>query len=222
MSACPVCAADVRPSAKFCGKCGARVAVATPAGAALPPPVPESPDLKPAAEAAPETAARPPAGAPKRSVPRIPAITSKSRAKLRLQAMTSMDPPAVLDVVRASGGPGKGGGVSLLTTGISNLSAGVHVETETDTKLGLSITSGKRLVELCTFSAEVMRSDGATSLRVGGMETYKTVQTKAYGLVPAGPKRIMGYDPYRHFLEEIAARLLDADPAATIDFVVTD
>ena len=222
MSACPVCAADVRPSAKFCGKCGARAAVAAPAVATPPPHVQESPDPKPVMVAAPETVVSPSAGAPKRSVPRIPALTSKSRSKLRLQATTSMDPSAVLDVVRASSGTGKGGGVSLLTTGIANLSAGVHVETETDTKLGLSITSGKRLVELCTFSAEATRSDGATSLRVGGLETYKTVQTKAYGLVPAGPKRIMGYDPYRNFLQETAARLLDADPRATIDFVVPD
>lgn len=225
MPACPVCAADVRPAAKFCGKCGASVAgvpSAAPVMAAASPPV-QSGDQRHAVESASAASVAPSAPAvPRRSAPRIPAVTSKSRAKLRLQAATSMEPAAVLDIVRDSSGTGKGGGVSLLTTGIANVSAGVHIETESETKLGLSITSGKRLIELCTFSAEVTRSGGVTSLRVGGLETYKTLQTKMYGFVPAGPKRIMGYDPYRHFLEETAARLVEADPAATIDFLVPD
>lgn len=162
----------------------------------------------------------PPAG--RRAAPRLPAVTARGRSKLRLQVTTSLAPSAALDAVRAATGTGKGGGISLLTTGIVNLSAGVHVETESATRLGLSITSGKRLVELCTFSAEVTRSGVATSLRVGGLETYKTLQTKVYGLVPAGPKRIMGYDPYRRFLEEAAARVLDADPGAAVEFVIPD
>jgi hypothetical protein len=230
MATCSACASELRPAAKFCGKCGVPVAVMgrtagqSPVAAQIAAPAfPPAPSMVPVA--APETPMAPASAAAvparRRAAPHLPAVTAKGRSKLRLQVTTSLAPAAALDAVRAATGAGKGGGVSLLTTGIVNLSAGVHVETESPTRLGLSITSGKRLVELCTFSAEVTQSGEATSLRVGGLETYKTLQTKTYG-VPVGPKRIMGYDPYRRFLEEAAAKVLDGDPGAAVEFVVPD
>jgi hypothetical protein len=116
----------------------------------------------------------------------------------------------------------KGGGASLLTTGVQNLGAQAHVEQERPDGLALSITSGKRLVELCTFSASVEASNGYTSLRVGGLETYKTSQSRLFYLIPTGPKSIAGFSPYKRFLDSVAAELRVEDSAADISIGVPD
>jgi len=142
---------------------------------------------------------------------------AKTRAQLALNATTRMRPDAVLDLVRAAAGEVRGGGASLLTTGLQNLGAQVHIERESPGALGLSITSGRRLVELCTFSAQAADAgEGVTTVRVGGLETYRTTQTKMYGFIPVGPKMIAGYDPYKRFLEHIANALAKADPQAQV------
>jgi hypothetical protein len=142
------------------------------------------------------------------------AITAKSRAQVALHATTTLDPETALGIVKQAAGNVKGGGKSLLTSGIANLGAGIHVEAENPDQLALSITSGKRLVELCTFSAAVSTSDGRTTLRVGGLESYKTAQPRVAGFIPSGPKSILGYDPYRRYLDAINRELLAKDPSA--------
>jgi len=144
--------------------------------------------------------------------------SAKSRAQLRLAATTVLSPPDVLNVVRQAAGAVKGGGASLLTSGLQNLGAQVNVERESPDRLALSITSGKRIFELCTFSARVAGSstDGKTRLHVGGLETYKTNQTRLYMLIPLGPKQIAGYDPYKRFLSAVASALSERDPSAQI------
>ena len=144
-------------------------------------------------------------------------MTAKSRASVTLSATTGLEPAAALDVIKRAANKVKGGGKSLLTTGLMNLGAEVHVEESHDGWLGLSITSGKRLIELCTFRARASSSDGAkTRLTVGGLDRYKTSQSAFLGLIPTGPKKIPGYDPYRRFLDQVAADLRAADNAATI------
>jgi hypothetical protein len=144
------------------------------------------------------------------------AITAKSRAQVALQATTTLDAETTLGLVKQATGNVKGGGKSLLTSGIANLGAGIHVEAEKPDQLGLSITSGKRVVELCTFSATVNSSDGRTSLRVGGLEHYKTSQPRVAGFIPSGPKSILGYDPYRRYLDAVKRELLARDPSAEV------
>ena len=146
------------------------------------------------------------------------AMSAKSRARLRLDATTALPPPDVLDAVRQAIGAVKGGGASLLTSGLQNLGAQVNVERESPNHLALSITSGKRIFELCTFSARVAatNTDGKTRLQIGGLETYKTNQTRLYMVIPLGPKRIAGYDPYKRFLDAVASVLNQRDPAAQI------
>jgi hypothetical protein len=143
-------------------------------------------------------------------------ITSKTRSKVALYATTSLDPAASLALVKQAAEQVKGGGKSLLTSGVANVGATIHVEGEDAESLALSITSGKRLVELCTFSAQATPSNGTTSLRVGGLDRYKTVQSRLFHLIPTGPKRILGYDPYRRFLDTVRAALAVADPSATV------
>ena len=144
------------------------------------------------------------------------AMTAMVRAGTALRATTTLEPAAVLALVRRATGAVKGGGASLLTSGVQNLGAQAHVEHERPDWLTLSITSGKRLVELCTFSASVDVRNGRTSLRVGGLETYKTSQSRLFYLIPTGPKSIAGFSPYKRFLDQVAAELRANDTGAEI------
>jgi hypothetical protein len=150
------------------------------------------------------------------------AITAKSRAQLRLEAITTMPPASALAAVKEATGDVKGGGASLLTSGLQNLGAQVHVERESAERLDLSINSGKRIVELCTFSARlaVPRHDGKVVLHVGGLETYKTSQSKFMGLIPTGPKSVAGMAPYKHFLDAVSERIRQQDPGAEVTISV--
>ena len=145
-------------------------------------------------------------------------LSSKARARVRLAATTVLPPSDALNAVHQAAGSVKGGGASLLTSGLQNIGAQVNVERKSPDRLALSITSGKRLFELCTFSAQVAGpgSDGKTRLRVGGLETYKTNQTRLYMVIPIGPKEIAGYDPYMRFLNAVASVLNERDPSAQV------
>jgi hypothetical protein len=144
------------------------------------------------------------------------AITAKNRSQLALRATTTLSIQDALDLVRTAAQEVRGGGASLLTSGVQNLGAQVHVEKESANALALSITSGKRLVELCTFSADATEDgEGRTALRVGGLETYRTSQP-TYAFIPVGPKSIAGYDPYKRFLNHVANALSAADPQASV------
>ena len=150
------------------------------------------------------------------------AVTAKTRAQLALQARTVLPAKETLALVRAATNAVRGGGASLLTSGVQNIGAQVHVEAVSDNRMNLSITSGKRLIELCTFSAEAFRGDdGVTNLRVGGLESYRTNQP-TYMFIPVGPKSIAGYDPYKRFLNHIANALADADSQATVSVRTPD
>ncbi len=143
-------------------------------------------------------------------------ITAKSRAQLALRAETKLSVKEMLDLVRAATGTVRGGGTSLLTSGLQNIGAQVHIDVESNNRLGLSITSGKRLIELCRFSAEAIQDgQGVTNLRVGGLESYRTSQP-TYMFIPVGPKSIAGLDPYKRLLNNIADALAKADPQATV------
>lgn len=146
------------------------------------------------------------------------AASAKIRAQLRLAATTALPLQDVFNIVRQAAGTVKGGGASLLTSGLQNLGAQVNIERESANRLAMSITSGKRIFELCTFSARGASSgaNDKTRLYIGGLETYKTNQSKLYGIIPLGPKRIAGYDPYQRFLNAVATALSERDPSAQI------
>lgn len=151
------------------------------------------------------------------------AITAKSRARLRLDATTKLPPAEVLRILKATATDVKGGGLSLLTSGVQNLGARVNIETEEAGRLGISITSGKRIVELCTFSATaVVNAAGQTVVRIGGLETYKTSQEKFLAIVPMGPKSIAGIAPYKALLEAVRRAILAEDADAVITVAVPE
>ncbi|MGH2831428.1 MAG: hypothetical protein ACRDK2_01525 [Solirubrobacteraceae bacterium] len=144
------------------------------------------------------------------------AITAKARAKTTLRATTKLEPSAVMDLIKQATGAVKGGGASLLTSGLQNLGAEVHIEQEGEAWLRLSITSGKRVVELCTFSASVVAENGQTKLRVGGLETYKTNQPRLFYVIPTGPKTIAGFSPYKRFLDHLATEVRAKDSKGSV------
>ena len=150
------------------------------------------------------------------------ALTAKSRAQLRLEAITTLPPTSALGAVKEATKAVKGGGTSLLTSGLQNLGAQVHVEREGPERLDLSINSGKRIVELCTFSARVSgpREDGKVLVHVGGLATYKTSQSRLFGLIPTGPKSIAGMAPYKQFLDAVGQRIRSEDPSAEVTISV--
>lgn len=145
-------------------------------------------------------------------------MSAKTRAQLRLEATTTMNADDALKAVKIAATRVKGGGASLLTTGLQNAGAQVNVEREDNGHLAMSITSGRRIVELCTFSAAASSANGATSLTVGGLQTYKTTQSTVF-FIPVGPKMIAGYAPYKRFLEEVSAELHAADGAAAVSII---
>ncbi len=143
-------------------------------------------------------------------------ITAKQRAMTALHAITSLSHADAITAIKRAAGAVKGGGASLLTTGVANIGAQVNIMREQNNTLKFSLTSGKQLVELCTFTAEVKDDGGKRTVRVGGLDTYKTQQRKLWFLIPVGPKQIYGMAPYKKFLDAVAAELTTSDPNASI------
>lgn len=145
------------------------------------------------------------------------AITAKQRSRTALRGDTLLSGPDVLSLVKTASSGVKGGGASLLTTGLRNIGAQVNLESESRTTLHLSLSSGKRLVDLCSFTAAV-GSDGAgrTTVRIGGLDAYRTQQQKFLYLIPVGPKQILGMAPYKRFLQLAAELITEADPSARL------
>jgi hypothetical protein len=148
------------------------------------------------------------------------AITHRQRAKTAVWARLAIGPADALDLVRSAASTVKGGGASLLTTGIRNLGAQIVVESASDQELNMCVQSAQGLVDLCRFAVEARRHGERTVLRVGGLSSYGTTGTrlKILGIpvAPLSPKGIHGFDPYRRFLDEVAVLLQRADPSAEV------
>ena len=143
-------------------------------------------------------------------------MSAAERASLALRGRVGLGPERVGEIIRQSCSQVKGGGASLLTTGAQNIGAQINIERDAENLLELSITSGKRIVELCTFTARFTAGGEATSVIIGGLDTYKTTQSLLLGFIPVGPKMIAGMAPYKRFLAVVKDGLLQADPVATV------
>jgi len=147
------------------------------------------------------------------------ALGSKHRAGIGLRAQTVLAPDDVADLVRELCVEVKGGGKSLLTTGVWNVGANLVVQGGGRSYM-VSIQSGGILKgnELCRFPVKVLERATGCELVIGGLAKYRTHQLKVFYVAPISPKRIEGFDPYRRFLDVVAAELLarDASAAATI------
>ena len=220
---CEQCGHQVALTARFCGNCGS---AQLPEDAEFVPAAAESGGDAVPANSMPERPSPDGGGNPDQGNSRV-AVTAKARARLALRARTNLAPVATLELVAGAATSVKGGGMSLVTGGLiggvygaANIGAQVNVEARSEKSLALSITSGKRLVELCTFSASVDTDGTHTILRIGGLETYKTDQSRMYGLVPVTPKTILGFSPYKRYLDVVAEMLLSKDPTAQVSIAV--
>jgi hypothetical protein len=97
----------------------------------------------------------------------------------------------------------------------------LEIQSANDRGLAMAIRSPVAVKKLAgpgqCFTAEAGTGDDSrTSVRVGGLEQYKTNQSAFLGFIPIGPKRISGYRTYSHFLDEVAAELRRADPSASV------
>lgn len=138
------------------------------------------------------------------------AITASSRARTALHASTVLNPAEALEIVKQAAEQVKEHGV------ISKAEVRVRVRAEQPGHLALMIGAKAGKKSMVTFTAEAESVEGGTAVRVGGLETYKTFQTKALGLIPSGPASILGFGLYKKFLREVASRLKSQDPTATV------
>jgi hypothetical protein len=144
-------------------------------------------------------------------------LTAKNRASLHLEGTTAVPKELVMDLLEVTASTVKGGGASLLTSGVLNIGAHINIVDSNDGGFEFAMNSGKDMVELCTFGAKIStNADGKTVMRIGGLDTYKTVQSKMYGFIPAGPKMIHGMDPYKRYLNAILEELTSKDPEADL------
>jgi len=143
------------------------------------------------------------------------AITAKSRALTALQATTALKPADTLAIVKQAAEAITETGIGRKDGKLSKTEVRVRVRGEQDGRLELMIGSEHTTSPGITFSAEAVPADDDVALRVGGLETYRTFQTKTFGLIPTGPATILHFGLYKRFLKEAARRLEAADPSAT-------
>jgi len=54
------------------------------------------------------------------------------------------------------------------------------------------------------------------NLKIGGFDRYSTKQEKLLLLIPLGPKRIVGFGPYKKLLDLVMAEIQQRDPTASL------
>lgn len=80
----------------------------------------------------------------------------------------------------------------------------------------LLVTSGKRLVELRSFSAMTEEEAGEhTQLRLGGLATYKTSQPRVWDSFRLGEEHCW-LQPYKRFLDQAELRATDSSASIMI------
>jgi hypothetical protein len=144
------------------------------------------------------------------------ALTAKSRAGTALRASTQLTPVEALAVVKEATKQVKEGGIGMKGGRIAKTDLQVLVKQEHADGLALMMGSDISKRGLATFSATAGTRDGETELQVGGLATYKILQSKLLGLIPFGPSSIVGFSFYKRFLDEVAAQLEAHDPTAAI------
>jgi len=141
------------------------------------------------------------------------AVTAKARAEVALIAETTLPLADVRGLVKAATARVEERGISIKG---ERGSVRVEVVTEDVENLGLAVITGENPNPFATFRASTHSTEGKTHLRLGGLESYKTFQTKIFGLIPSGPAMVFGYGVYKRFLTAVAAALEAEDPAVEI------
>lgn len=148
----------------------------------------------------------------------MPAITAAARSQTALNASTSLSPDEVLAIVKQAGEDVKGSGFGRRNGKFVKSEVRPRVIEDHVSWLRIDIGSGWESATPWTVFTAVAdkHQDGLTTLKVGGLEKYKTLQSKIFGLIPSRPASIINFGLYKRYLGAIEARLRQADPQATI------
>jgi hypothetical protein len=82
--------------------------------------------------------------------------------------------------------------------------------------LVFSVRGPGGLVEQLEFTLEAVADSATTRLR-STITHYKQSQSKFAGIIPTGPKKMLGLPGYRRWIENFSAALRAADPGTRID-----
>jgi hypothetical protein len=144
------------------------------------------------------------------------AVTAKARSMMTIRATTTLSPSDALEAVKQAA-------EKVVETGYGRangkfVKSKVRVRVKDDHGDWLALYIGSEITKdpWTTFSAVAEPSEFGTALRVGGLEKYRTFQTKWFGLIPTGPATIYHFGLYKKFLREVGAQLAAQDSAAAV------
>jgi hypothetical protein len=92
----------------------------------------------------------------------------------------------------------------------------VRLEKTEPGRLVFSVRGPGGLVEQMGFVLEAATESGGTSLR-STITHYKQSQSTFAGIIPTGPKKMLGLAAYRKWIQEFSAALHAADPGTHVD-----
>jgi len=100
-----------------------------------------------------------------------------------------------------------------------NSPGSVRFERATPNRLDFSVQApGPLRRELMTFSLAINDRDASGAHDVGvAIARFKTMQNKMWGLIPLGPRKLLGFAAYRSFLTAFGSAVQAHDASASVD-----
>lgn len=99
------------------------------------------------------------------------------------------------------------------TSGVKMFQFGWHVERKAADSLLISIGNDRK--SGMKWSVSVAESPSGTVLTTG-IAFFRTMQSKLYGLIPTGPKRLVGYDSYKRYMVSLGQAAERWDPQCSV------
>jgi hypothetical protein len=130
---------------------------------------------------------------------------------LAMEATTRLDDPAIAELAATAADAAR------TSLGWKTTWATVRIDQVKPGALSLSVRGpgGSPVQLVFVLEAASYGEDGLTALRTR-ITSYRTIQDTMYGIIPTGPRRMVGLPNYQKFLTTFCASLRAADPAAVI------
>jgi hypothetical protein len=125
-------------------------------------------------------------------------------AGYKLSVTTNLDRATIADIARQAGDSAKGNAF--------NSPGRSRFEEATADRLTFSVRDriGR---EMMTYSLQLSDADGGSKFTVS-INSYKQMQQKFWGLIPIGPKRLLGLAAYKDFIAMVQSNVVARDPNA--------
>ena len=132
-------------------------------------------------------------------------------AGLAMEATTRLDDAAIAELT------GQAADAARTNLGWRTSWSTVRIDQVNPGTLSLSVRGpgGSPVQLVFVLEAAPYGDDGLTALRTR-ITSYRTAQDTMYGIIPAGPKRMVGLPNYQKFVSAFCDSLRAADPAAVI------